>query len=353
MGDPYRHVSIGKDSSGRDVVINARTNAMLNEVERFTGLDITIVQGSYMHGHGASASGSTHDEGGVIDIRTRDWTEDERDEAVRALRMIGFAAWYRTDDQGFDPHIHAVAIGDKELDENAAAQVIAYKTGGDGLQGDAPDNGPDVPFHTYRFGDRLTDQGVVRGDDFEAVAGRSITAKDSDHDNLTDEFEKLLGTDIHSADTDMDGLTDYQEAAVLHADPLAGDTNADGIVDGKAAKLGLGTGQAALPEEALAAGFAGGETLDRDKDGVSDLQEYKLGGDPTRADTDKDGVKDSVEAYQGSDLASIDSDRDGLVDSVEFEQGTLGGVSGQDGDQLGDQADGLGQDDMVDDVADT
>ncbi len=54
---------------------------------------------------------------------------------------------------------------------------------------------------------------------------------DSDNDGLTNEEELQLGTDPLAADTDQDGLSDYDEVQTWHTDPLLADTDADGISD--------------------------------------------------------------------------------------------------------------------------
>src|ERR671926_459425 len=89
--------------------LNKRTYDMLKLAEKRLGYDLTIVQGSYHRGVGASAG--THDGGGVVDLAPWDYQRK-----VRVLRGVGFAAWYRAPLAGVWPaHIHAVAIGDPEL----------------------------------------------------------------------------------------------------------------------------------------------------------------------------------------------------------------------------------------------
>jgi len=146
----YGRVSLGKDSSGRPCVINRRTKAMLDEAVRILDRNLTVVQGSYASG-GAVASAGTHDGGGVIDIRTWDLPSKGLtvNEVLTALRRVGFAAWYRTKTQGFDPHIHAVAIGDRELHPTAAAQVEQYRRGLNGLANFGKDDGPQVRVRTW------------------------------------------------------------------------------------------------------------------------------------------------------------------------------------------------------------
>lgn len=99
---------------------------------------VKVVQGSYSGT--VAASGSTHDKGGAIDIHTRSYDKRTVDDMVKALRMAGFAAWSRgRGADSFTPHIHAIAIGDRELHPSAASQVREYFAGGDGLVGSRPD----------------------------------------------------------------------------------------------------------------------------------------------------------------------------------------------------------------------
>lgn len=65
-------------------------------------------------------------------------------------------------------------------------------------------------------------------------------------------------------------------------------------------------------------------SLDKDGDGLSNLDEMNNGTSPIHADTDGDGVTDGVELsdYEISPL-EIDSDRDGMPDGYEVNNGTL------------------------------
>jgi hypothetical protein len=138
----YDRLTLGQDSSGRPLVINRRTAAMLRDAERRLGEDFTIVQGSFMK-NGADASALTHAGGGVVDLRV--WDLDATPwEAVKALRLAGFAAWHRKSPTFKDPHIHAVAMGDKTLHPQAADQVRDYRNGRNGLADNGPDDGPKV-----------------------------------------------------------------------------------------------------------------------------------------------------------------------------------------------------------------
>jgi hypothetical protein len=144
--DPYERIS------WRGVTANRRTVEML-EITELRGLrdlmPLRIPQGSYTSG--VSASAGTHSGGGALDVSVRDLTTTQRDRVVRELRETSFAAWYRPYLAGVWPaHIHAIAIGDKEMSAAAAEQVVQYRNGQNGLANHGPDNGPDVPIHVYR-----------------------------------------------------------------------------------------------------------------------------------------------------------------------------------------------------------
>lgn len=138
--DDYTRIQIG------NATLNARTVAMLEYAAILYGgtIPITgagITQGSYNPG-GVTASFGTHDGGGAVDLTVRNipytwdikWEDIPR--LIDALRMAGFAAWYRDDREGLSPHIHAIAIGDAELSSVAAEQLTGpygYFRGYDGF----------------------------------------------------------------------------------------------------------------------------------------------------------------------------------------------------------------------------
>lgn len=95
---------------------------------------LAVTQGSYRTD--VDISFGIHAGGGVVDISTRNpadraefLPQSEMDLMVQALRQVGFAAWFRplgAFGNGSAPHIHAVAVGDKELSPAAAQQVRDY-----------------------------------------------------------------------------------------------------------------------------------------------------------------------------------------------------------------------------------
>ncbi len=101
-----------------------------------------ITQGSY--NNAVEASFGTHAGGGAVDISvmkpgTFQVLEEEIPELINALRKAGFAAWLRDFNElyeGSPIHIHAIAIGDRELSLPAREQLtgpFGYFWGYNGL----------------------------------------------------------------------------------------------------------------------------------------------------------------------------------------------------------------------------
>lgn len=114
--------------------LNTRTYEMLTLAQSYYGglIELTgsaITQGSYTNA--VEASFGTHAGGGAVDISvmapgTFTILYADIEPLVRALRLAGFAAWYRDFNDLFDgspPHIHAIAIGDRELSMPAREQL--------------------------------------------------------------------------------------------------------------------------------------------------------------------------------------------------------------------------------------
>ena len=122
--------------------LSQRTVAMVQAAEKLAKLQFTIMQGSYNKG-GVTASAGTHDGGGAIDVAAAQLTAAQRKAVVLALRQVGFAAWLRTPSQGKWPyHVHAIAVGDKDLSRGAAHQVAEYRRCKNGLANRGKDDGP-------------------------------------------------------------------------------------------------------------------------------------------------------------------------------------------------------------------
>jgi hypothetical protein len=139
--EAYEKLDFSPDSSGRHRIVNRRTKVMLDIANQSIGFDLVIIQGSYMlPSEVADESEHTHNGGGVIDLRTSDIPAHIGTErAVRALREVGFAAFHRRQPTFTEDHIHAVAIGDVQMDPTAKDQVAEYFDHRNGLGGEDTD----------------------------------------------------------------------------------------------------------------------------------------------------------------------------------------------------------------------
>ncbi len=150
--DDYRRLAF------RGHLANGRTIAMTTQAEAWAAArgvpkQWPLFQGSYHSGTGAS--GGTHDGGGALDVNTAGKSPRQIRVMVEALRRAGFAAWHRPEPTWADDHLHAIAIGDRDLSSSARSQVREYFAGGDGLVGSAPDPhsaiGRPIPKWAKRF----------------------------------------------------------------------------------------------------------------------------------------------------------------------------------------------------------
>ena len=141
-------VSAGSQVTYHSKTLNTRTKAMLVAAEGIYGSQVVLTQGSYNAG-GVDASAGTHDGGGAMDISVSGMSSTNRNNLLKALRNVGFAAWYRTPAQGFDYHIHAMAISDPDLSSGAQHQTGDYYLGMNGLAGRGSDDGPQVAKVTW------------------------------------------------------------------------------------------------------------------------------------------------------------------------------------------------------------
>lgn len=104
----------------------------------------------------------------------------------------------------------------------------------------APPSSTDIsaePPATFSGADVLTGDGVDASSDFSEPI--EPVALDTDRDGLTDDEEAVLGTSPRSADTDNDGLSDRDEIKVWATNPLNPDTDGDSFLDGQEVNNGF------------------------------------------------------------------------------------------------------------------
>ncbi len=131
--------------------LNGRTVSMLSAAEsHLDGLPLKVVKGSYDVREHKGAH--PHIGGGVADLSVKGLETAQIERFVAALRRVGFAAWFRPREDR--PHVHAVAIGDREMAPAAQWQVRQYFMGRDGRTrlGADPHGGPprDLPSWVLR-----------------------------------------------------------------------------------------------------------------------------------------------------------------------------------------------------------
>ena len=114
-----------------------------------------------------------------------------------------------------------------------------------------------------------------------------VDSGDADADGLDNLAEYLAGTDPTNADTDGDGLDDDEELNLYSTSPLDADSDGDGMPDGWEITYGLNPNDEADADGQL------------DGDGISNLDEYLRGTDPT--DTGSSAITIYVSAAAGSD----------------------------------------------------
>jgi len=132
---------------------------------------------------------------------------------------------------------------------------------------------------------------------------------DFDGDGLNNLQEFTAGTAPWNPDSDSDGLLDGDEINIHATDPNNSDSDGDTISDGYEVDNQL---DPLSTTDAL---------LDKDGDGLTNLQEYQLGTSASILDSDGDGINDGDEFNQGLNPADKDTDNDGLVDGNELSLG--------------------------------
>jgi hypothetical protein len=126
---------------------------LANQLYHGRGSPLNINQGSYVNN--VAASFGTHAGGGAVDVGVyvkghpgELLSYDEEVELVHALREAGFAAWLRLEGDLTlfnGQHIHAIAVGDRELSAAAREQLDGPDGYFRGFNGVPPDQGGTKP----------------------------------------------------------------------------------------------------------------------------------------------------------------------------------------------------------------
>lgn len=148
--------------------------------------------------------------------------------------------------------------------------------------------------------------------------GNEIVYADSDGDGLTDEEEL-------DVDFNHNGRIDPEEEGRA-TNPMLRDTDNDGLSDYFERKMST-IDNALDPLNPADSGCPyGAETMDRDRDGLTDCEEVIKGTSYNNPDTDSDGIPDGIEFSMGTNplevQAMVDSDFDGVPDWLEVQRHT-------------------------------
>lgn len=164
----------------------------------------------------------------------------------------------------------------------------------------------------------------------------SIGNADRDNDGLDDTEEDRLGTNPNQADTDSDDINDGVEVRSGCMSPVNPDSDNDGLRDGDEDlnHNGITDGGETNPcladteHDEMPDGYESRNQLnpldprdaneDRDRDGLTNLEEFVFKTNPTIADTDGDGLNDGLEVkIAHTSPIKDDTDGDGILDGKE------------------------------------
>ncbi len=223
--------------------------------------------------------------------------------------------------------------------DNVYGDMSTWRTNAISFQLSMPTNSPRSAYVRYRdmlHGDMSGGSASIGMQTFDGMRLHPYCRRETGKvwNDLCLEFAFGANTDPLAADTDGDGLTDGAELDVYGSDPRFADRDGDGLAD--PAEHAAGTawnnpdtdGDGLLDGWELANGFnplsapnCGEAGADADGDGLTNMQEQAAGSDPLSSDTDGDGYADAQELQRGTDVTRADTDGDGLNDWQEVSAG--------------------------------
>lgn len=134
-------------------MLTARVWHLIDKISSDIGVQLLVGQGGFKKDAGAEASGSTHNEGDVFDLRAKNLSEAKCLEVVYLLRVWNGIAWYRSPKYGWTTtgrHIHCVMRDSYYgLSHGAEWQVEEYDHGRNGLTNAQPDPFPQPPVQRH------------------------------------------------------------------------------------------------------------------------------------------------------------------------------------------------------------
>lgn len=136
-------ITRGTDTSGRQLKGTRQSFQFFDQLNEGAAKGLLVlIQGGWSF---AAASANTHGLGMCQDYRTWNLTASVREAVVIQGRNMMGTMWYRTEEDGFDPHFHNNIIGDYPATISALSQVVDYKRGLNGLANKRLDRNPFRP----------------------------------------------------------------------------------------------------------------------------------------------------------------------------------------------------------------
>ncbi|MCO4747559.1 MAG: hypothetical protein KC912_22350 [Proteobacteria bacterium] len=219
-----------------------------------------------------------------------------------------------------------------DVDPGDTTNPLVADTDGDGLEDgveDANIDGAVDSTETDPNDDDTDDDGLMDGtEDADQSGGVNGTEtdplnNDSDGDNIQDGTES--GIDTPEGDDTVTSLFVPDADTSTQTDPVVADTDTGTVNDGVEDSNYNGAFEPLLGECNPLDITDDLDCRDSDGDGLSDLEEGKLGTDPFDDDTDNDCITDGNEVTDSTNPLNADSDGDGIQD------GTESGVTGPQG----------------------